>query len=149
MWLGAICGPSALVGHAHVLSAPAAASSLRMQEPPFPLPYEGPAMPNVYSDYEYDPAFPGSLKPGSRIENRELDAVLEDWKDRPNPNCMQLPQDMLIHVPLKPPEEILVRVKKGRVGWGWGWGGVGWGGVGWGGLGWGGWGGVGGMGGHE
>lgn len=78
-----------------------------MQEPPFPLPHEGPAMPNVYSDYEFDPDFPGTMKPGNRLENRELSTVLEEWEDRPNPNCMQLPQDMLIHVPLKPPEEIL------------------------------------------
>jgi hypothetical protein len=62
------------------------------------LPYEVPPLPKPFADYEWDPSFPGTFKPGTRGENQDLDAVLEAWKDRENPACMQLPQDALWQV---------------------------------------------------
>ena len=62
------------------------------------LPYNVPPLPKPFSDYEYDPSYPGSFKPGTRGENQDLDQVLEDWKDRDNPACMQLAQDELWQV---------------------------------------------------
>ena len=62
------------------------------------LPYNVPPLPKPFSDYEYDPSYPGSFKPGTRGENQDLDKVLEDWKDRDNPACMQLAQDELWQV---------------------------------------------------
>lgn len=85
-----------------------------MLEPPFPLPYNVPEMPKPFSDYEWDPAFPGSFKPGLAGENYDLDVVLEMWEGRENPACMQLPQDQLWQVPNAPPEDILSWL--GRIG---------------------------------
>ena len=76
------------------------------------LPYTVPDQPKPFSDYEWDPAFPGTFKPGTRGENQDIDQVLEDWKDRDNPACMQLPQDQLWQVPLAPPEDILSWLKR-------------------------------------
>ncbi|EOD19330.1 hypothetical protein EMIHUDRAFT_242945 [Emiliania huxleyi CCMP1516] len=53
----------------------------------------------VFSDYEWDPDFPGTFKPGLKRENYDFDEVVEMWKDRPNENTL--------HLPLKPPERIL------------------------------------------
>ena len=76
-------------------------------EPPFKLPYDVPPLPKPFADYEWDPSFPGTFKPGTRGENADIDEVLERWKDRDNPACMELPQDQLWQVPLAPPEDIL------------------------------------------
>ena len=62
------------------------------------LGYEVPPMAKPFSDYEWDPTYPGTFKPGQREENRELDDVLEMWEGRDNPACMQLPQDQLWQV---------------------------------------------------
>ena len=80
---------------------------MRMQDPPFPLPYEVPPIPKPFSDYEWDDSYPGTMRPGLRTENRELDDVLEDWEEKENGNVMELPRDQLWQVPLKPPEDIL------------------------------------------
>ena len=82
-------------------------AAVRMQDLPFPLPYEVPPLPKPFSDYEWDPTYPGTMKPGLRLENQELDDVLEMWKDKENGNVMELPRDQLWQVPLKPPEDIL------------------------------------------
>ena len=87
---------------------------LRLQEPPFPLPYEVPEQEKPFADYVWDPDFPGTFKPGTRGENYDLDVVLEMWKDKENPACMELPQDELWQVPLAPPEDILSWL--GRIG---------------------------------
>ena len=79
----------------------------RLLEPPFELPYEVPEMPKPFADYEWDPNFPGTFKPGTRGENQDLEQVLKDWEGRDNPACMELPQDELWQVPLAPPEDIL------------------------------------------
>ena len=42
----------------------------------------------------------------------DLDEVLEEWKDKENPACMELPQDQLWQVPLAPPEDILSWLKR-------------------------------------
>ena len=74
-----------------------------MQEPPFQLPYDVPKIPKPFSDYEWDPEFPGTFKPGIKNrENYDLEDVLEMWEGRDNPACMQLPQDQLWQVPLAP-----------------------------------------------
>ena len=88
-------------------TAAARGMAVRMQEPPFPLPYEVPPLPKAFSDYEWDESYPGTLKPGLRKENRDLDEVMEMWKDKENGNVMELPRDELWQVPLKPPEDIL------------------------------------------
>ena len=62
------------------------------------LPYEVPPLPKPFADYEWDDSYPGSFKPGTRGENQDLDVVLEQWKDRENPACVQLPQDALWQV---------------------------------------------------
>ena len=72
-----------------------------------PLPYEVPKQEKPFADYEWDDSFPGTFKPGTRGENQDLAEVLEMWKDRENPACMELPQDQLWQVPLAPPEDIL------------------------------------------
>lgn len=92
--------------HARVRT-PSRHSPPRAQEPPFPLPYDVPAQPKPYSDYEWDPDYPGTFKPGMRRENAELDEVLDAWEGRDNPACLELPQDQLFQVPLAPPEDIL------------------------------------------
>ena len=69
-------------------------------------------MPKPFADYEWDPEFPGSFKPGTRGENQNLDEVLAEWEGRDNPACMQLPQDQLWQVPLAPPEDILSWLKR-------------------------------------
>jgi hypothetical protein len=86
----------------------------RLQEPPFPLPYDVPKMPKPFSDYEWDPTFPGTFKPGMRGENHDLEDVLAMWEGRDNPACMELPQDQLWQVPLAPAEDILSWL--GRIG---------------------------------
>jgi len=82
-------------------------AAVRMQDLPFPLPYEVPPIPKAFSDYEWDESYPGTMKPGLRLEHQELDDVLEMWKDKENGNVMELPRDQLWQVPLKPPEDIL------------------------------------------
>ena len=47
----------------------------------------------VFSDYEWDPDFPGTFKPGLKRENYDFDEVVEMWKDRPNENVMRLHLD--------------------------------------------------------
>ena len=47
----------------------------------------------AYSDYEWDPEHPGSLKPGLRKEKYDIDIVMEMWKDKENATCMRLPMD--------------------------------------------------------
>lgn len=78
-----------------------------MQEPPFPLPYEIPQLPKVYSDYEWDDSYPGTFKPGLRTEMYSLDDVFELWEGKENPACIELRQDQLWAVPTAPPEDIL------------------------------------------
>ena len=85
---------------------------VRMQEPPWEQtgdapPFEVPPLPKPFSDYEWDDSYPGTMKPGIRKENVDLDEVLEIWKDKENGNVMELPRDQLWQVPLKPPEDIL------------------------------------------
>ena len=78
------------------------------------LPYDVPEQPKPFADYEWDPEFPGSFKPGTRGENYDLDVVLEMWEGRDNPSCMELPQDQLWQVswrshcrsPLSPPSTV-------------------------------------------
>lgn len=82
-------------------------ASARMLEPPFKLPYEVPPMPKVFSDYEWDDSYPGTFKPGKRKEDWSTDDVFELWKDRENPNAIEMPRDELWAVPLAPPEDIL------------------------------------------
>ena len=85
----------------------------RLQEPPFPLPYDVPPQPKPFSDYEWDPTFPGTFKPGTaRGENHNLESVLAIWEGKENPACMELPQDQLWQVPLAPPEDILSWLKR-------------------------------------
>ena len=79
----------------------------RMLESPFELPYKVPEQPKPFADYEWDDDYPGTFKPGKRMENYDLDAVLEIWEGRDNPACLELPQDMQWQVPLGPPEDIL------------------------------------------
>ena len=74
---------------------------MRMQDPPFPLPYEVPPIPKPFSDYEWDDSYPGTMKPGLRNENRQLDDVLQDWEDKENGNVMELPRDQLWQVPAR------------------------------------------------
>jgi hypothetical protein len=97
--------------------AAAAASSQRssrlaMQEPPFALPYDVPKYEKPFADYEWDPSFPGSFKPGTRKENYDIDTVFEMWEGKDNPAAMELPQDQLWEVPLAPPEDILSWLKR-------------------------------------
>ena len=89
-----------------------APSPLLLEVPRSRLPYEVPPMPKPFADYEWDPTFPGTFKPGQRGENADLDEVLEEWKDKENPACMELPQDQLWQVPLAPPEDILSWLKR-------------------------------------
>ena len=79
----------------------------RLQEPPFELPYDVPGYVKPFPDYEWDPSFPGTFKPGKRGENQDLEDVLKMWEGRDNPACMELPQDQLWQVPLAPAEDIL------------------------------------------
>lgn len=79
----------------------------QLLDQPLPLPYEIPKMEKPFADYEWDPTFPGSFKPGTRRENRDLDDVLAEWEGKENPACMEMPQDQLWQVPLAPPEDIL------------------------------------------
>ena len=58
----------------------------RLQEPPFPLPYEVPPLPKPYADYEWDDSYPGTMKPGKRTENRDMTEVMEMWEDKENGN---------------------------------------------------------------
>ena len=94
------CQPAAARAHAR-------GAALRMQTPPFPLPYDVPDLPKPYSDYEWDDSYPGTLKPGLRGEGTTTEEVIEMWKDKKNGNVMELPRDQLWQVPLKPPEDIL------------------------------------------
>ena len=63
--------------------------ALRLQEPPFPLPYDVPELPKPYADYEPDENYPGTLPPGTRRENYPIDEVMEMWEGKENPNWMQ------------------------------------------------------------
>jgi len=76
--------------------------------------FEVPPTPKPFSDYEWDPSYPGSFKPGTRSENYDLDVVIDMWEGRDNPSCIELPQDELWQVPLAPPEDILSWL--GRIG---------------------------------
>ena len=87
---------------------------LRLLEPPFELPYEVPRQPKPFSDYEWDPSYPGTFKPGLTRENKNLDEVLAAWEGKENPAALQMPRDQLWQVPLAPPEDILSWL--GRVG---------------------------------
>eukprot|EP00966_Prymnesium_polylepis_P017930 413716-Prymnesium_polylepis.1 len=73
----------------------------------FGLPYEDPPLPKVYSDYEWDPDYPGTFKPGKREEMYSLQNVFDMWEGKENPACIELRQDELWEVPLAPPEDIL------------------------------------------
>ena len=86
----------------------------RLLEPPFELPYEVPRQPKPFSDYEWDPSYPGTFKPGLTRENKNLDEVLAAWEGKENPAALQMPRDQLWQVPLAPPEDILSWL--GRVG---------------------------------
>jgi len=55
-----------------------------------------------FSDYEWDPAYPGTLKPGLRSEMYDIDAVMEMWKDKPNDNVMRLHMDEVGAAPPAP-----------------------------------------------
>ena len=113
-----VLSPPPHIAVAPRLAAPARAFSRarhappQLLEPPLPLGYDVPAMPKPFADYEWDPEFPGSFKPGTRGENQNLDEVLAEWEGRDNPACMQLPQDQLWQVPLAPPEDILSWLKR-------------------------------------
>jgi hypothetical protein len=98
--------PTAAAAHVRPLSG-RVTSPPRMQEPPLPLPYTVPKQAKPFADYEWDDDFPGTMKPGKRRENYELDEVLEAWEGRDNPACLELPQDVLFQVPMAPPEDIL------------------------------------------
>lgn len=78
-----------------------------LQTPPFTLPYDTIGYEKPFADYEWDPSFPGSFKPGTRRENQDLDDVLAEWEGKDNPACMELPQDQPWQVPLAPAEDIL------------------------------------------
>ena len=58
----------------------------------------------IFSDYNWDPNFPGTLKPGTAKENYDLVDVLKDWENKPFDAVMQLSMDEQMHIPLKPPE---------------------------------------------
>jgi len=94
-----VCAPRCTgVRHTHVY----------MVEPPFPHPfYDAQKLQKAYSDYVWDPDYPGTLPPGTRKEKYDLDEVLEMWDGKENPNVFEYSQDELVHIPLKPPEDIL------------------------------------------
>jgi len=73
----------------------------------FKLPYEVPPQQKPFSDYEWDPSYPGTFKPGTRGENYDFEEVEKMWEGRDNPAALQLPQDVPWQIPLAPPEDIL------------------------------------------
>jgi len=80
-----------------------------LEPPPFlkdPF-YEYKEPPKIYPDYEWEDSYPGTLKPGTKKTAHELDDVMAEWEGKENENVMAFPQDELIHIPLKPPEDIL------------------------------------------
>ena len=85
---------------------------LRLQEPPFPLPYEVPEQEKPFRRLCLGPRFRHLQAGDAHGENYDLDVVLEMWKDKENPACMELPQDELWQVPLAPPEDILSSARR-------------------------------------
>jgi len=88
-------------------------STPQLLEPPFPhWFYDKQPEQKKYSDYVWDPDFPGTLKPGLKDEQYTLDEVFEMWEGKENPNVMEYPQDEVIQLPLKPPEDILAWLER-------------------------------------
>ena len=61
---------------------------VRNVEPPFPHPfYDDQPLQKTYSDYEWDPDYPGTLKPGTRKEKYDLDEVMLTLPPLRTPLC--------------------------------------------------------------